>query len=219
MAITTNIPLPETDGQPTVFIVDDDPGVRHSLRAILEDHGRRVRDFASGEEFIQRYRPAGEACLLADFNLPGMDGVDLLRELNNSGNALPTIIITGDGGIPMAVEAMKAGASDVVEKPIAVRKLLVCVEKALVLSRRLRRRARGHQLAAGRIARLTPRQQEILEMVLAGHPSKNIAADLGISQRTVENHRAMIMRKTGANSLPDLARIAIDANWGNTPGE
>ena len=219
MAITTNISLPEAEGQPTVFIVDDDPGVRHSLRAILEDHGRRVRDFASGEEFILRYRPVGEGCLLADFNLPGMDGVDLLRELNNSGKALPTIIITGDGGIPMAVEAMRAGAADVVEKPIAVRKLLVCVEKALVMSTSLRRRVRGRQLAAGRIARLTPRQQEILEMVLAGHPSKNIAADLGISQRTVENHRAVIMKKTGANSLPELARIAIAADFENGAGE
>jgi two-component system CheB/CheR fusion protein len=219
MAITTNIPLPETEGQPTVFIVDDDPGVRHSLRAILEDNGRRVRDFASGEEFIQRYRPVGEGCLLADFNLPGMDGVDLIRELNSNGNMLPTIIITGNACVPMAVEAMKAGAADVVEKPIGVGKLLTCVEKALILSHSLRRRARGRQLAAGRIARLTPRQQEILDMVLAGHPSKNIAADLGISQRTVENHRAMIMRKTGATSLPDLARIAIDADWEGTPGE
>ena len=219
MAITTNIPLPETDGQPTVFIVDDDPGVRHCLRAILEDHGRHVRDYASGEEFIQRYRPAGEACLLADFNLPGMDGLDLLRRLNHNGLVLPTIIITGSGGIPMAVEAMKAGAADVVEKPIGIRKLLTSIERALVQARRQRRRVRGRQVAAGRIARLTPRQQEILDMVLAGHPSKNIAADLGISQRTVENHRAMIMKKTGANSLPDLARIAINANWDNAPGE
>jgi len=207
------------EGQPTVFIVDDDPGVRHVLRVILEDHGTRVRDFASGEEFIRRYTPVGAGCLLADFNLPGMDGVDLLRELNSHGDALPTIIITGSGGISMAVEAMRAGAADVVEKPIATRKLLACVDKALVLSNRLRRRARGKQLAAGRLARLTPRQQEILDMVLAGHPSKNIAADLGISQRTVENHRAMIMKKTGANSLPDLARIAIDANWDLPPSE
>ena len=213
MAITMNIPLPEAEAAPTVFIVDDDPGVRHSLRAILEDHGRRVRDFASGEEFILRYRPVGEGCLLADFNLPGMDGVDLLRTLNDAGKALPTIIITGAGGIPMAVEAMRAGAADVVEKPIGPYKLLACVDKALVVARGLRRRARGRQAAAGRIARLTPRQQEIMEMVLAGHPSKNIAADLGISQRTVENHRAVIMRKTGAKSLPALARLAIDADW------
>jgi len=213
MAITTNMPLSETEAPPTVFIVDDDPGVRLSLRAILEDGGRRVRDFASGEEFILRYRPVGEGCLLADFNLPGMDGVDLMRELNNSGWALPTIIITGNGGITMAVEAMRAGAADVVEKPIGPHKLLACIEKALVTARRLRRQACGRQFAASRIARLTPRQQEIMEMVLAGHPSKNIAADLGISQRTVENHRALIMKKTGARSLPALARLAIDADW------
>jgi two-component system CheB/CheR fusion protein len=213
MAITMNIPLPEAEPAPTVFIVDDDPGIRHCLRAILEDHGRRVRDFASGEEFIQRYRPVDEGCLLADFNLPGMDGVDLLRTLNDSDKALPTIIITGAGCIPMAVEAMRAGAADVVEKPIGIPKLLACIDKALDMAGDISRLARGRQQAAGRIARLTPRQQEIMEMVLAGHPSKNIAADLGISQRTVENHRAVIMKKTGAKSLPALARLAIDADF------
>jgi two-component system CheB/CheR fusion protein len=213
MAITMNIPLPDAESAPTVFIVDDDPGIRRSLRAVLEDHGRRVRDYASGEEFIQRYRPVGEACLLADFNLPGMDGVDLLRRLNDNGMALPTIIITGEGGIPMAVAAMRAGATDVVEKPLRVLHLIACVEKALGMASSLRRRAKVRHMAEGRIARLTPRQQEIMEMVLAGHPSKNIAADLGISQRTVENHRAVIMKKTGAKSLPALARLAIDADW------
>ena len=219
MAITMDIPLPEAEAPPTVFIVDDDAGVRRCLRAILEDHGRRVRDYASGEEFIQRYRPVGEGCLLADFNLPGMDGVDLLRHLNDNGTALPTIIITGAGGIPMAVEAMRAGAADVVEKPIGARRLIACVDKALGMACGLRRRVRCRQLAVGRIARLTPRQQEIMEMVLAGHPSKNIAADLCISQRTVENHRAVIMRKTGAKSLPALARLAIDADWTPETGE
>jgi len=189
------------------------------LRAILEDSGRRVRDFSSGEEFMQRYRPVGDGCLLADFHLPGMDGVDLLKRLNDNGTALPTIIITGNGGIPMAVEAMRAGAADVVEKPIGVKTLLASVELALGMSRKLRRRVRGHQVAAGRIARLTPRQREIMEMVLAGQSSKTIAADLDISQRTVENHRAMIMRKTGATSLPALARLAIAANGAETPGE
>lgn len=198
---------------PTVFIVDDDDYVREALKAILEDDGRKVRDFATGEEFFERYRPVADGCLLADVNLPGMDGVELLRRMKDSGDTLPTIIITGSGCIPMAVEAMRAGAADVMEKPIGTKDLLARVDQALVAARRNRRRSRGRQVAAGQIARLTPRQQQIMEMVLAGAPSKNIAADLGISQRTVENHRAVIMRKTGAKSLPELARLALAASW------
>jgi two-component system CheB/CheR fusion protein len=209
----TTIQPPEA---PTVFIVDDDVYVRATLKAILEDDGRHVRDFATGEEFIERYRPGVDGCLLADVNLPGMDGVELLRRMNDRGEPLPTIIITGNGCIPMAVEAMRAGATDVMEKPIGTKELLARVEQALVTARRNRRRTRGRQVAAGQIARLTPRQQQIMEMVLAGAPSKNIAADLGISQRTVENHRAVIMRKTGAKSLPELARLALAATGEDT---
>jgi len=201
---------------PTVFIVDDDQYVRETLKAILEDDGRKVRDFATGEEFFERYRPGVDGCLLADVNLPGMDGVELLRRMNDSGEPIPTIIITGNGCIPMAVEAMRAGASDVLEKPIGTKDLLARIDQALVTARRNRRRTRGRQTAAGQIARLTPRQQQIMEMVLAGAPSKNIAADLGISQRTVENHRAVIMRKTGAKSLPELARLALAAQWNDS---
>ena len=206
----TNTQLGET---PTVFIVDDDDSVRETLKAILEDDGRLVRDFATGEEFFERYRPGVDGCLLADVNLPGMDGVELLRRMKDSGESLPTIIITGNGCVPMAVEAMRAGATDVMEKPIGTEELLARVDQALVTARRNRRRTRGRRVAAGQIARLTPRQQQIMEMVLAGAPSKNIAADLGISQRTVENHRAVIMRKTGAKSLPELARLALAAAW------
>ena len=208
MATGTTIQPNET---PTVFIVDDDDLVRETLKAILEDDGRFVRDFATGEEFMERYKPGIDGCLLADVNLPGMDGVELLKRLSDFGEIMPTIIITGNGCIPMAVEAMRAGATDVVEKPVGAQRLLACVDKALVVARRNRRRTRGRQVAAGQLARLTPRQVQIMEMVLAGAPSKNIAADLGISQRTVENHRAVIMRKTGAKSLPELARLAMVA--------
>ena len=211
--MTTGATNSQPNEAPTVFIVDDDEYVRETLKAILEDDGRTVRDFATGEEFIELYKPGVDGCLLADVNLPGMDGVELLRRLNDSGEPLPTIIITGNGCIPMAVEAMRAGAADVVEKPVGAKQLLACIDQALVVSRRNRRRNRGRQVAAGQLARLTPRQQQIMEMVLAGAPSKNIAADLGISQRTVENHRAVIMRKTGAKSLPELARLAMAADW------
>ena len=201
---------------PTVFIVDDDDYVRETLKAILEDDGRKVRDFATGEEFFERYNPGLDGCLLADVNLPGMDGVELLRRMKENGEPMPTIIITGNGCIPMAVEAMRAGASDVLEKPIGTKDLLARIDHALVTARRNRRRNRGRQMAGVQLARLTPRQQQILEMVLAGAPSKNIAADLGISQRTVENHRAVIMRKTGAKSLPELARLALAAQWNDS---
>jgi len=213
--MATGATLNQPSEAQTVFIVDDDDLLRESLKAILEDDGRKVRDFATGEEFFERYRPGADGCLLADAHLPGMDGVELLRRIKDSGESLPTIIITGNGCIPMAVEAMRAGAEDVMEKPIGTKDLLARIDQALVTSRRNRRRTRGRRVAAGQIARLTPRQQQIMEMVLAGAPSKNIAADLGISQRTVENHRATIMRKTGARSLPELARLALAADWEN----
>jgi len=216
--MATGAIIPQPHEAPTIFIVDDDQYVRETLKAILEDDGRKVRDFATGEEFFERYRPGVDGCLLADVNLPGMDGVELLRRMNDGGEPLPTIIITGNGCIPLAVEAMRAGAADVLEKPIGTKDLLARVDQALFTAQRNRRRSRGRQVAAGQIARLTPRQQQIMEMVLAGAPSKNIAADLGISQRTVENHRAVIMRKTGAKSLPELARLALAAQWNDAEG-
>jgi two-component system CheB/CheR fusion protein len=140
-----------------------------------------------------------------------MSGLELLQHLGHSSHRLPAIMITGNGDVPMAVEAMKAGALDFIEKPFHHSELYASVERALEQSRDLGKSLAWREAAAKHIAALTPRQRQIMDLVLAGHPSKNIAADLGISQRTVETHRASIMKKTGAKSLPALARLALAA--------
>ena len=160
--------------------------------------------------------PGHEACLVIDAYLPGMDGFELLSRLSDAGDCLPAIMITGNSDVPMAIRAMKAGVSDFIEKPISRDELLASVGRALEQSRDSSKLSARREDAARHVAGLTPRQHQIMELVLAGHPSKNIAADLGISQRTVENHRASIMKKTGAKSVPALARLALAAAWDDT---
>ncbi len=197
-----------------IHIVDDDDGVRGALRSVLEADGHAVEDYASGEAFLAAFHPGGEGCLLVDAHLPGMSGLELLQHLRAAGGRLPAIMITGGGDVPMAVEAMKAGAVDFVEKPISAADLSASVERALDRSKDSNKLAAWQASAGDQIAGLSRRQHQIMDMVLAGHPSKNIAVDLGISQRTVENHRAAIMKKTGAGSLPALARLALAASQG-----
>jgi two-component system CheB/CheR fusion protein len=199
--------------QPVTFIVDDDRQVREAIRSVLEDDGRAVEDYASCEAFLEAYHPGRPACLLVDAYLPGMSGIELLQHLHGGSHFLPAIMITGNSDVAMAVQAMKAGASDFIEKPIGREELLASIDRALDQARDSSRAFAERDAAVGHLAGLTPRQHQVMEMVLAGHPSKNIAADLGISQRTVENHRASIMRKTGSRSLPALARLALAAAW------
>lgn len=198
-------------GPAVIFVVDDDAHVRDAIRSVLEDDGHTVQDFDSCEAFLAAYRPGREACLLVDAYLPGMNGLELLQRLAEAGHRLPAIMITGNSDVPMAVEAMKAGASDFIEKPVSRGELLAGVGRALELARDSSKLTAYREDAASHLASLTERQRQIMTMVLAGHPSKNIAADLGISQRTVENHRAAIMTKTGSKSLPALARLALAA--------
>jgi two-component system, chemotaxis family, CheB/CheR fusion protein len=208
----------EAGGATVVYVIDDDRHVREGIRNALEDDGRTVEDFATGEAFLEAYRPGREACLLIDAQLPGMSGLELLRRLHDAGDWLPAIMITGNSDVPMAVQAMKAGASDFIEKPIGPGELLASVGRALDQARDSGKLSAWREAAASRIAGLTSRQRQIMEMVLAGQASKNIAADLKISQRTVENHRAAIMEKTGATSLPALARLALAAAWNGLDG-
>jgi len=198
---------------PLVYVVDDDSNVRAGLREVLEEDGRIVEDYASGEAFLEAYRPGREAVLLIDAYLPGMSGLELLRRLREAGHPLPAIMITGNSDVPMAVQAMKAGAADFIEKPVGSGDLLASIERALEQSQDSSKLFAWRERAAGHVADLTAREREIMELVLSGQPSKNIAVDLGISQRTVENHRASIMKKTGSKSLPALARLALAANW------
>jgi two-component system, chemotaxis family, CheB/CheR fusion protein len=196
---------------PVIFVVDDDRAVREAIRDVLESEDRKVQTYSTCEAFIEAYQPGHEACLLIDAYLPGMSGLELLRWLGHSGHRLPAIMITGDSDVPMAVRAMKAGAWDFIEKPIGHRELLGSIDNALEQSRNSSKQFASQEIAVAAIAGLTTRQRQIMELVLAGHPSKNISADLGISQRTVENHRASIMEKTGSKSLPALARLAFAA--------
>ena len=198
---------------PVIFVVDDDSNVRNAIRAVLEDAGRTVEDYATGEAFLEAYHPGREACLVMDAYLDDMNGIDLLQKLKTAGHTLPAIMITGNGDVSIAVQAMKAGASDFIEKPVGRDELLACVGRAIAQSHDSIKLSAWRESAADNVSRLTPRQRQIMALVLAGHHSKNIAADLGISQRAVENHRNSIMRKTGSKSLPALARLALAADW------
>ena len=202
-------------GPPIIFVVDDNQHVREAISAVLEEDGRTVEAYATCEAFLEAYRPRREECLVIDAYLPGMTGLQLLQRLKDAGHQPPGIMITGRSDVSMAVQAMKAGAMDFIEKPIGRNELLASVERALELSRDSSKLHAWREDAETHLGALTLRQRQIMELVLAGHHSKNIAADLGISQRTVENHRAAIMKKTGSKSLPALARLVLAAG-GNT---
>ncbi len=194
-----------------MFVVDDDAAVRDAIAGVLEDDGYAVHQFDSCEAFLKCGPNGTNGCLLVDAYLPGMSGIELLQQIQHSGHTMPAIMMTGNSDVPMAVQAMKAGAVDFMEKPIGREDLLACIARAVEHSRDQHQLVSWQQDAATQISGLTARQHEIMDMVLAGQPSKNIAADLGISQRTVENHRASIMKRTGAKSLPALARLAVAA--------
>lgn len=195
----------------TVYVIDDDRSIRESMRDLLEESGYGVELFADGETFLDFEHPDGPGCLLIDAQLPGLGGIELLERLKCRDNRFPAILITGHAAVAMAVQAMKAGAVDFLEKPVRCHELLASIRRALDQQRKIAEHLPTRERAAQRVGRLTQRQRQILDLVLAGHPSKNIAADLGISQRTVENHRAAIMKTTGSRSIPDLVHTAFCA--------
>ncbi|WP_419727836.1 chemotaxis protein CheB [Lichenicola sp.] len=201
----------ETVGKAAVFVIDDDRQIRKTIRAVLEQDGHEVECFPTAEAYLHPYPRDRAGCVLIDANLPGISGIALLQRLHAEGRQLPVIMITGSSEVSLAVEAMKAGAVDFIEKPVEAKELLASVRKALEKSANSDELSARRERAADQMSTLTSRQHEVMVMVLAGSPSKNIAADLNISQRTVENHRASIMRKTGATSVPALARLAIAA--------
>jgi len=205
--------MPARSAEPVIFVVDDDSELCESVCAVLRDDGRIAEAYPTSEAFLEAYRPNVEACLLIDAYLPGMSGIELLQRLSERGWRLPSIMITGKSDVAIAVQAMKAGATDFIEKPINRIGLLASIDRALERSQDSRKLFAWREAAADHIARLTVRERDVMMLVLAGRANKNIAVDLGISQRTVENHRASIMRKTGSNSLPALARLALAAGW------
>jgi two-component system CheB/CheR fusion protein len=213
-ARTTKVPsiTPRDDSSPpTVFVIDDDPAQRAMMLELLALNGRRAEAYASSEAFLEADRPSRKGCLVVDAMMQGMGGIALLERLKGERTDLPAIMITGFGDVPMAVSAMKAGAVDFIEKPIDPEELIASIESALDRTNDSIKWSDQQATAAKCIANLTPRERSIMELVLAGHPSKNIAADLDISQRTVENHRASIMKKTGSKSIPALVRLVLAA--------
>jgi two-component system CheB/CheR fusion protein len=193
----------------TVFVVDDDAVLRDAVRDVLQHQGQNVEAFSDSESFLEIYNRDRRGCLVIDNQLPGMAGVEVLERLKAEGSTLTSIMITGHGDISTAVRALKAGAVDYIEKPISYESLLTTIERALEIDRgAAEARIRRRELAA-RIAELTPRERQVMDLVVAGRSSKNIAQILKISQRTVENHRAGIMKRAGAASLPDLIRIVM----------
>ncbi len=212
-SIPTTFALPHNHpDKAIIFIVDDDHLIRDALCSVFIDAGQDCATFESSEAFLASYQAGREGCLLIDAYLPGMNGLELIQHLRKLGNSLPAIMITGNSDVTMAVDAMKAGASDFIEKPIGSLELMASVERALDQNKDSGKREAWNKAAAKQIADLTPRQREIMDLVVAGHPSKNIAADLKISQRTVENHRAAVMERTGCKSIPALARLALAAS-------
>lgn len=194
---------------PIVYVVDDEPHIRAAIRDLLAAHGREVADFGSAEDFLEGYRAGRPGCLLVDAHLPGLSGIGLLGKLRANGDHLPVILITSDEDIGLAVAAMRAGACDFITKPVGRDALMDSIDRATEQSLGTNIADVAQAEAAMCFAALTARQREVMDMVLAGHPSKNIASDLGISQRTVENHRAEIMHRMGVRSLPELARKVL----------
>jgi FixJ family two-component response regulator len=191
-----------------VFVVDDDASLREALKSLIRSVGLQVELFGSAQEFLQRKRPDVPSCLVLDIRLPGTSGLDFQRRLAEAGISIPIIFITGHGDIPMSVRAMKAGAVEFLTKPFRDQDLLDAIHTGLERDRA--RRQRDSEVAAvrERFEWLTPREREVLPLVVSGLPNKQIAAKIGTSETTVKVHRSQLMRKMGANSLPELVRMA-----------
>jgi len=192
-----------------VHIVDDDEAVRQSLAFLLGSAGLTVRLYDSASAFLAGLSAVKSGCLVTDMRMPDMTGIELLQQLRAKACRLPAIVITGHGDVPLAVEAMKAGAVDFIEKPFDQETILHAVQAAL--ERGFEGEGRDDPAVAARLATLSERERQVLEGLVAGHPNKTIAYDLGISTRTVEVYRANLMTKMGARSLSELIRMAIIA--------
>ncbi len=194
-----------------VHVVDDDPAVRKSFVYLLESAELRVESYSSAEEFLAKYQPNGPGCLILDLRLPGMDGLALQREVADRGWRLPVVVVTSNGSIATAVEAMRRGAYDFIEKPFDETALVECVLGAVEHDRGRRRRDRERESLVRRIGTLSPRETEVMELVVAGEATKAIASELGTSFNTVQNQRASILRKMQARSVADLVRMVMIA--------
>mgnify|MGYP002777232703 FL=1 len=197
------------NSQLTVFIVDDDPAVRDALGLLLGVHDYRVALFADGESFIHAFRPEWRGCVLLDIRMPGIDGLSLQKKLGEIGNQLPVIMMTGHGDVASAREAFRALAVDFLEKPLDHERLLAAIGEAFARQSSQLQQAAEVQGNHRLLSKLTPRENEIMERVVAGRHNREIAAELGISPRTVEVHKARMMDKLGVGSVAELVRLQL----------
>ena len=193
-----------------VYIVDDDEGVREGFGLLMDTVGQPYESYSSALQFLEAYDPGMDGCLVLDIRMPRMSGLELQQKLIEMGSLLPIIFITGHGDIPMAVDAMRRGAIDFVRKPFREHDLLERVNEALALESGRRKRSTNKQLLLDSVNSLSDREREVLELVAKGLMNKVIAQDLGISERTVEVHRAQVMTKLGVRTLAQLVRVKIE---------
>lgn len=196
--------------QPTVFVVDDDSGVRSSIRILLKSVGINTTVFASAREFLATFDPSRHGCMVLDIRMPGMSGMELQLELNRLGAIIPVVFITGHGDVPMAVEAMQQGAFDFLQKPFRDQDLIHRIQKALERDAAQRAALQQTDAIKARLDSLTPREREVLDLLADGKQNKVMAATLGLSQRTVEIHRSNVMDKMQAKSVAQLVRMLLD---------
>ena len=197
--------------EPTVFVVDDDEAIRKALRLLMKSVGLEVETYASAREYLEAYDPDRAGCLVLDIRMSGMSGIDLHREMLARHAITPVIFITGHGDVSMAVQAMKDGAVDFIQKPFGDQTLLDRIHHSLKLDEENRKVLAQQQKIADRVEALTPREREVMELIVEGHPNKVVAHRLGISERTIEIHRSRVMKKLGATSLPHLVRMSLRA--------
>jgi two-component system response regulator FixJ len=194
---------------PTIHLVDDDEDVRKALAFLLGTAGHAVKVYDSATAFLERLDGAQPGCIVSDVRMPGVDGLELQRRLKEKGIDLPMVIMTGHADVPLAVEAMKSGAVDFIEKPFSDEVILGAIERALAVFRQARNSGEEISRIRTRLATLSEREGQVLKGLLAGHPNKTIAYDLDLSPRTVEVHRANVMTKMAAGSLSELVRMAL----------
>lgn len=194
---------------PRVYIVEDDEAVRESLQLMLESVGYKTKAYTNANAFLDEHHSDLAGCLVLDIRMPGMNGMELQRKLNERNSMLPVIFVTGHGDVPMAVEAMQQGALDFVQKPYREQELLEKIERAFEMDKANRESLQARQKISANLQNLTPRELDVLRLMVEGKANKVIAIDLDISQRTVEIHRARVMEKLEANSLAHLVRMVM----------